>query len=174
MPRQPWKRGVVWSLFVASLALAACAPARIGEAPKARTGDAPQAQASTATVREVTLTASEWRFAPAAIQLTAGQPTRLVLKNDGKILHDVALMGLDAQMADGQMEMGQAGEHAEGATPNVSSAIVHVDAEPGKTGTVEFTPARSGTYRFACTLPGHEQAGMVGQLTVAQGPMGSR
>ncbi len=32
--------------------------------------------------------------------------------------------------------------------------------------TIEFTPNKSGTFQYYCTVPGHKEAGMVGTLTV--------
>jgi uncharacterized cupredoxin-like copper-binding protein len=37
---------------------------------------------------------------------------------------------------------------------------------PGKTGTVNFTPNKTGTFEFFCDIPGHKDGGMVGKLTV--------
>jgi len=37
---------------------------------------------------------------------------------------------------------------------------------PGKTATVRFTPDETGTVQFVCKVPGHEQAGMKGEITV--------
>jgi rusticyanin len=34
------------------------------------------------------------------------------------------------------------------------------------TGTIQFTASRPGTYRYLCPVPGHEQKGMTGTLTV--------
>ena len=38
----------------------------------------------------------------------------------------------------------------------------------GASGTVTFTPSSAGTYTFYCNIPGHSDAGMVGELTVSQ------
>jgi len=36
----------------------------------------------------------------------------------------------------------------------------------GSTATVEFTPTKSGTFEYYCTVPGHKEGGMLGSLTV--------
>ena len=46
----------------------------------------------------------------------------------------------------------------------VDSGIVAV----GASGTVTFTPSTAGTYAFYCDIPGHKDAGMVGELTVTE------
>ena len=42
--------------------------------------------------------------------------------------------------------------------------MVHVAA--GKTGEIVWTFNRAGDFDFACLIPGHYQAGMVGKVTV--------
>jgi uncharacterized cupredoxin-like copper-binding protein len=41
-----------------------------------------------------------------------------------------------------------------------------VRLEPGEKGTIMWTFANSGTFEFACLIPGHYEAGMYGALTV--------
>jgi len=40
--------------------------------------------------------------------------------------------------------------------------------EPGKTAELTWTFSKAGALEFACNIPGHYQAGMVGKLTVSQ------
>ena len=131
------------------------------------------------TQAEIVMKATEWRFEPASVHVTAGQPVQLVLKNEGKIPHDVAVLGLGAETHDQMMAAGSADQHgapaAEGdgghmamADHDAAGAMVHANADPGSAGAIEFTPAAPGRYQFICTIPGHEEAGMVGELVVAQ------
>ncbi|MBI4498053.1 MAG: multicopper oxidase domain-containing protein [Chloroflexi bacterium] len=179
--RQAWM-GV--ALLVLSLTLAGCARTVTSPPAADRGPETPEAAqqdlAATAPAEpfEVVITANEWGFAPAAFQLTAGQPVRLVFQNEGKLLHDVAVLGLEADVHEamagehgqdphGMQEVKAEGEHAGDAMHDIGDAQVHVNAEPGEAGVVEFTPAASGTYQFVCTLKGHKEAGMVGKLTVS-------
>jgi len=86
----------------------------------------------------IVLVASEWRFDPTTITFRAGEPVTLVLQNDGKILHNVELHGLD----------------------------VFLEAEPGERVQATFTPNQSGTFSLACILPGHKELGMEGVISV--------
>jgi len=43
--------------------------------------------------------------------------------------------------------------------------MVHVPA--GKTGEIVWTFNRAGDFDFACLIPGHYQAGMVGKVSVS-------
>ncbi|MBI4493615.1 MAG: cupredoxin domain-containing protein [Chloroflexi bacterium] len=90
--------------------------------------------------QQVTVQASEFKFEPASVTVRANQPVQVTLRNTGSVLHDWTVQSLDGQ--------------------------VQVTAQSGQSATGQFTPTRPGTYRIVCTQPGHEQAGMVGQLTV--------
>jgi uncharacterized cupredoxin-like copper-binding protein len=39
-------------------------------------------------------------------------------------------------------------------------------AQPGQSASITFTPSQAGTYQVFCDQPGHQAAGMVGQLVV--------
>lgn len=89
--------------------------------------------------QNVTVSASEFKFDPATINATAGQTINLTVKNTGSVQHTWAL----------------------------SEAKVKLTVDPGKTVTQTFTaPSKAGTYAFECDVPGHKEAGMVGQLVV--------
>ena len=83
---------------------------------------------------------SEFKYEPAQLTATAGQPFKLTLQNGGTVVHDFSVKDL---------------------------AGVPIQKVPaGQTVTFEFTPAKAGTYEFVCSEPGHEAAGMKGTLTV--------
>lgn len=88
---------------------------------------------------EVRIAAGEHRFTPSRFTLSKGTPVRLTLANGGALEHDLRL--------DDQPE-------------------VWLRARPGESTTIVFTPQRPGTFSFRCTLPGHADAGMVGEFTV--------
>lgn len=145
MKSQFWGPLVVGAVLAAVLGLTACASTTTGSA------------------REVTIKATDFRFEPASIQVPVGQSVRLILKNDGQVLHDVAVVGLEAEMHEEKAESG----HAEEAGHDADEMMkVHADAAPGKAETIEFTPTKAGNYQLTCTLPGHKEAGMVGEMTV--------
>jgi uncharacterized cupredoxin-like copper-binding protein len=81
------------------------------------------------------------RFDPATIPARAGQPLQVTLQNTGAILHDFTVQeGLAAPVA--------------------------ATAEGGKSATVTMTFDKAGTYKFFCSQPGHDAAGMHGTITV--------
>lgn len=84
---------------------------------------------------EVTVTATEFAFEPANIEVPAGVPVTIVLVNSGVIEHDFSIDALG----------------------------LTIHADPGETvrETVNFA---AGTYEVHCTVPGHHEAGMEGTL----------
>jgi uncharacterized cupredoxin-like copper-binding protein len=92
-----------------------------------------------AAAQNVTVTATEFKFDPATINATPGQTINLTVKNNGTTQHTFVL----------------------------SQANVKLTIDPGKTVNQTFTaPTAAGTYQFECDIPGHKEAGMVGQLVV--------
>jgi uncharacterized cupredoxin-like copper-binding protein len=42
----------------------------------------------------------------------------------------------------------------------------HIAARPGQTNAVTFRVQSAGTFEISCTVPGHKEAGMTGQLVI--------
>jgi len=100
------------------------------------------------------------RFTPDRIDVKQGETIRFVHKNDGKIMHEFVIgtkKELDEHAA--LMQKFPNMEHDE-------PYMVHV--APGKTGVVVWTFNRPGDFDFACLIPGHYQAGMVGKVKVSK------
>lgn len=98
------------------------------------------------------------RFTPDAFTVRQGETGRIVVKNQGKMLHEFVL-GTQKELD----------EHAALMVkfPNMEHDepyMAHVDA--GKTGEIIWTFNRAGEFHFACLIAGHYQAGMVGRVTV--------
>ena len=117
-------------------------------------------------VFEITLNVVEgrdWGFDPEVIEISVGQRVKLTLVNDGRAEHDVEVDGLMAdhiEIAGGMAhsdKLGGGGHEAD---------VVAAHAMAGTISFVMFTPTKAGVYEFACTLPGHKEAGMVGKLIV--------
>ena len=99
------------------------------------------------------------RFSPANIAVKGGETIRFVVRNDGKIKHEMVLGTIKELKAHAALmlkfpEM----EHAD---PN------QVAVEPGKTGEMIWQFTRAGNVDFACLQPGHYEAGMAGKIKVA-------
>ena len=98
------------------------------------------------------------RFTPDLIEVREGETVRLVHRNAGKVMHEFVL-GTKQDLD----------EHAALMLrfPNMEHDgpyMAHVG--PGKNGAIVWTFNRAGEFDFACLIPGHYQAGMVGKVRV--------
>ena len=109
--------------------------------------------------RSVTLTMDDkMRFTPDRLSFKQGETVRFVVRNQGKLLHELVIgtkKELDEHAA--MMLKFPAMEHDE-------PYMAHVSA--GKTGGFIWTFNRTGEFDFACLIAGHYQAGMVGKISV--------
>ena len=98
------------------------------------------------------------RFSPAAITVQEGETVRFVVRNQGRMLHEMVI-GTPDELAKHAAMMARfpSMEHDE-------PYMVHVD--PGKRGEIVWTFNRAGQFEFACLIAGHYEAGMRGTLTV--------
>lgn len=155
-------------MVAAALPLAALAhsdkphAAKAGPAKKEQKdwGIAGDRQAVRRTI-EITMS-DDMRFTPARITVRQGETVRLVHRNAGKVLHEFVLgtqKELDEHAA--LMKKFPAMEHDE-------PYMAHVP--PGQTAEIIWTFNRAGTFDFACLMPGHYDAGMVGQVVVTATP----
>ena len=112
-----------------------------------------------AVKRTVTLSMTDnMRFTPALIEVKQGETIKLVMKNDGKQMHELVIGSkkeLDEHAA--LMIKFPNMEHDE-------PYMAHVAA--GKTGEIIWNFNKAGEFDFACLLPGHYEAGMVGKIKV--------
>ena len=98
------------------------------------------------------------RFSPASIRVKPGETIKFVLKNSGKVKHEMVLGSMkELKKHAALMQKFPEMEHAD---PNMASV------EPGKTGELVWQFTKAGTFDFACLQPGHFEAGMVGKVAV--------
>ena len=103
--------------------------------------------------------ADNMRFTPDRIEVKQGETIRFVIKNSGKVMHELVLgtkKDLDQHAA--MMAKFPGMQHDE-------PYMTHV--APGKSGEIVWTFNRPGEFDFACLIAGHYQAGMVGKVKVA-------
>lgn len=98
------------------------------------------------------------RFSPAALTVRAGETVRFVVANHGALMHEMVI-GRAAELAEHAelMKRYPSMEHEE-------PYMAHV--APGKSGEIVWQFTTPGEFRFACLMPGHFEAGMVGRITV--------
>lgn len=98
------------------------------------------------------------RFTPSTVVLKRGETVKFVVSNGGKQLHEMVL-GTPQELQ----------EHAElmKRFPNMEHAdanMAHV--KPGAKGEIVWQFTKPGEYQFACLIPGHFEAGMIGKVVV--------
>ncbi len=100
----------------------------------------------------------DMKFTPAKIDVKRGETVKFVVKNAGKIKHEMVIGSMAELKAHAEMMRKMPGmEHAE---PNM------VTLAPGETGELVWQFAKAGAVDFACLEPGHFEAGMMGKVSV--------
>ncbi len=107
---------------------------------------------------EVTM-GDDMRFTPSLIKVKAGETVRFFVRNTGKIPHEMVI-GSMAELKEHSAMMRKMPKmkHAD---PNM------VSLAPGQRGGIVWQFDKAGTVDFACLVPGHLEAGMVGKISVA-------
>jgi uncharacterized cupredoxin-like copper-binding protein len=102
--------------------------------------------------------ADNMRFTPDLIEVKQGETIRFVVFNNGKVMHEFVL-GTKKELTEHAelMKKFPTMEHDE-------PYMAHVG--PGKKGEIVWNFNKVGVFDFACLLPGHYQAGMVGKIKV--------
>ncbi|MCZ2110194.1 MAG: copper-containing nitrite reductase [Dehalococcoidia bacterium] len=123
-------------------------PSATASVPVTATATATAAPSGTSAPTTGTNTVSmiDNAFVPDKLTAKAGQKVTFTLTNDGKVPHNMQIAGLDG---------------------NFDKPVATTNPElvsPGKTGTLEWTPAAPGTYKFRCEVHPDQ---MTGTITVS-------
>ena len=103
----------------------------------------PLAAVDAPATAKLRVAAGEFKFEPRSLEMRVGQPTRIELENDGAVEH-----ALIVKAPDGQADW------------------IHLHAAAKGTDAGTYQIDQPGRYRLLCTIPGHTEAGMVGELLV--------
>jgi len=98
------------------------------------------------------------RFEPGTITVRRGETVRLRVANRGAVLHELVI-GTPKELA----------EHAElmRKFPNMEHDAPHMaHVKPGRSGDIVWQFTQPGEFQFACLVPGHFEAGMIGKVVV--------
>ena len=171
-------------LALATCLLALSSPVSAGPA---HTYDFGQPAVAGKATRSVEVVMGDMSFDPKAIEVKAGETVRFVLVNKGQLLHEFNLgdAAMHARHQQEMLQMQKSGMLTPTAMKEMSHDIAGMDhssmghgmqhddpnsvlVEPGKTAELTWTFSKATSLEFACNIPGHYQAGMVGKLTVSQ------
>lgn len=99
------------------------------------------------------------RFVPGVINVAEGETIRLVIRNAGRVQHELVIGTRKELEEHAALMMKFPGmEHDE-------PYMAHV--RPGKSGGLTWSFNRPGEFEFGCLIAGHFQAGMIGKIKVA-------
>lgn len=98
------------------------------------------------------------RFTPANITVKRGETVKFVVKNEGKLKHEMVLGSAKALKA--HAEMMRQSPDMQHDDPN------QVSLDAGQAGELIWQFSRAGKVDFACLQAGHFEAGMVGNIKV--------
>ncbi len=98
------------------------------------------------------------RFTPSEVSVKAGETIRFFVINKGRIAHEMVI-GSNSEL-DEHAEMMRKMPGMKHAEPN------QITLDPGKRGGIVWTFDKAGRFAFACLVPGHKEAGMVGSINV--------
>lgn len=146
-----------------------------------------QPAAVSQATRSIEIVMGDMNFDPKTIQVKAGETVRFVLVNKGQLLHEFNLgdAAMHASHQQEMLQMQQSGMLTPTGIKEMSHDMAGMDhaamghgmkhddpnsvlVEPGKSAELTWTFSKATALEFACNIPGHYQAGMVGNLTVSQ------
>lgn len=111
---------------------------------------------------DITVEMIDFAYNPLSITIPAGEPVTLTLKNTGNIEHDFVVEKINTT-TEVIEDSGSDAHHAHGKEKNYD---LHVSANAGDTSVIQLTVEEPGTYEVFCSVEGHKEAGMIGELIV--------
>ena len=102
--------------------------------------------------------ADSMRYTPSDIQVKRGETIRFLVKNSGKVRHELSL-GTEKELLEHleQMKKFPGMEHDEPSK---------ITLDPGKQGDIVWQFTKAGAVNFACLMPRHFEGGMKGLVNV--------
>lgn len=100
------------------------------------------------------------RYTPSEINVNTGETVRFFIKNLGKMPHEMVLGSVDELKVHAEMMRKMPGMQ------HTDSNMVRLT--PGQRGGLVWQFDKPGTVNFACLMPGHMEAGMVGKVDVGE------
>ncbi|MCK6205738.1 cupredoxin domain-containing protein [Bacillus infantis] len=108
-----------------------------------------QAPPNTTTPYQIEVIATDYRYSPGKIVMKKGELYTIILKNTGATEHDINIVNKDVRNDDSS-----------------SLGDFHLHAKAGTEVQAKVLAKGKGVFYFYCTIPGHKEAGMIGDLEV--------
>ena len=109
--------------------------------------------------RTIKITALDIRFDKIRLHVRAGETVRFIVTNNGQLTHEF-IIGDAREQAEHEKEMQQMAGMDMPDEPN------GITLKPGQTKSLIWTFNQKGEIEFACHVPGHFAAGMIGEIFV--------
>ncbi|HEY9626685.1 MAG TPA: plastocyanin/azurin family copper-binding protein [Coleofasciculaceae cyanobacterium] len=119
---------------------------------------APSQLPSTEVRVHLSNTSDQLVFEPAHLTFEAGKRYKLILDNPSSLKHYFTAKDFAGAIWSQKVDAGNV---------EIKGAISELELRPGTTAEWVFIPMKPGTYKLRCPIPGHTEAGMVGELTIA-------
>lgn len=129
--------------------------------------------------RTVEIVMKENFYEPEEIEVKAGETIRFKITNKGELVHEFNL-GTNAMHVEHQKEMMMMVDHGVLEADKINHHMMKMDMgggktmehddpnsvllEPGKSGEIIWKFSKSADLEFACNVPGHYDAGMMGNI----------
>ena len=111
---------------------------------------------------EITVELKDFSYGPSSITIPAGQPVTLTINNTGLVEHDFVVEKINVTDVIADDSGSEHHMHDMGS----SAYDLHASTGPGQTNVLQFTALEPGTYKIFCSVGGHIEAGMTGELIV--------
>ncbi|WP_445291803.1 cupredoxin domain-containing protein [Calothrix sp. NIES-2098] len=102
--------------------------------------------------------ANELKFEPSSLEFVTGKRYNLRLSNHSQLKHYFTAKDFADGIWTQKVEAGKA---------EIKGAIHEIELKPGATAEWVFVPLKPGKYNLRCSVPGHTEAGMTGEITVS-------
>lgn len=136
---------------------------------------------ATEVTRSVEMVMIDNRYTPEKITVKKGETIRFNVRNDGKTVHEFNI-GTAAMHRAHQKKMAMMVEHGAIGIDRIHHDKMNVDTggghvmkhddpnslllEPGRSAELIWTFSTDATLEFACNMPGHYDAGMMGRIEI--------
>ena len=97
-------------------------------------------------------------FDPSSLDVKRGEQIKFVINNTGVLTHEFVLANTQDNLK--HAELMQKYPDMEHDDPNAKTIAANGRAE------ILWHFSKAGTFEFACLIPGHREAGMIGKITV--------
>jgi uncharacterized cupredoxin-like copper-binding protein len=157
-------RALILTLLTVALAVgtmsAVAGPGSPGHSHESFSAGVPGNPKKPARKVEVVMRESDGKmlFVPDRIEIRKGEQVRFVLRNAGELEHEFVL-ATEAENLKHAEEMKKNPE-MEHDDPNAKRL------KPNGTGDIVWRFTKRGEFEFACLIPGHREAGMIGKIVV--------